>query len=89
MAVLHVFTHADIAAATNNFDPDRLLGRGASASVFRGCLANGTEVAVKRFRADHAWDCSNDLNVLANVTDPNVLRPLGQARSSGRSQCAG
>ncbi|KAF5763526.1 putative protein kinase RLK-Pelle-LRR-IX family [Helianthus annuus] len=38
----------DLKKATNNFSQDNILGRGGSATVYKGDLKDGTKVAVKR-----------------------------------------
>ncbi|GJP69587.1 hypothetical protein CLOP_g583 [Closterium sp. NIES-67] len=42
------FSLAEMHAATGGFHPSNLIGRGGSSQVFRGCLPDGTLVAVKR-----------------------------------------
>nr|XP_011464794.1 PREDICTED: L-type lectin-domain containing receptor kinase S.6 [Fragaria vesca subsp. vesca] len=43
----------EITSATMGFDRSRIVGEGATAKVYKGCLVSGGEVAVKRFdRAD-------------------------------------
>ncbi|RYQ99951.1 hypothetical protein Ahy_B07g087980 [Arachis hypogaea] len=42
------FTLADLSAATNNFSPENKIGAGSFGIVYRGKLADGREVAIKR-----------------------------------------
>ncbi|GKV09586.1 hypothetical protein SLEP1_g21064 [Rubroshorea leprosula] len=42
------FTYGELALATNNFDLTAQIGRGGYGNVYRGTLANGTIVAIKR-----------------------------------------
>lgn len=42
------FTYSEMAQATNNFDSSSLVGQGGYGKVYRGVLANGKVVAVKR-----------------------------------------
>ncbi|KAK2995196.1 hypothetical protein RJ640_026779 [Escallonia rubra] len=45
------FSLSEIKSATKNFDDTLLVGRGASATVYRGTLRDGTTVAVKRWNS--------------------------------------
>ncbi|KAI4325615.1 hypothetical protein MLD38_030997 [Melastoma candidum] len=41
------FTLEELRLATDDFNPERVIGRGGFGEVFRGTLANGTSVAIK------------------------------------------
>ncbi|KAG0471547.1 hypothetical protein HPP92_016093 [Vanilla planifolia] len=42
------FNYQELAAATNNFSHDNLIGKGGHAEVYKGCLSDGQLVAIKR-----------------------------------------
>ncbi|KAL8098342.1 serine/threonine-protein kinase-like protein At3g51990 [Apium graveolens] len=42
------FSYTDLELATNNFSPQKLLGRGSHGLVYKAILKNGVQVAVKR-----------------------------------------
>ncbi|KAL1811683.1 hypothetical protein ACET3Z_021748 [Daucus carota] len=42
------FSYTDLELATNNFSPQKLLGRGSHGLVYKAILKNGLQVAVKR-----------------------------------------
>ncbi|XP_024522868.1 G-type lectin S-receptor-like serine/threonine-protein kinase At2g19130 [Selaginella moellendorffii] len=46
--LLHQFSYHDLKMATRNFDPELMLGAGGFGSVFKGELADGSLVAVKK-----------------------------------------
>ncbi|XP_050378756.1 L-type lectin-domain containing receptor kinase S.6 [Argentina anserina] len=46
----------EITSATMGFDRSRIVGEGATAKVYKGCLLSGGEVAVKRFEKANGLD---------------------------------
>ncbi|GLJ34976.1 hypothetical protein SUGI_0703950 [Cryptomeria japonica] len=71
------FTYKEIESATDNFKI--LLGRGASASVFKGVFEDGTEIAVKRMnKSDHGRkEFEAEVAAIANVNHINLVRLIG------------
>ncbi|XP_044510991.1 L-type lectin-domain containing receptor kinase S.6-like [Mangifera indica] len=51
---------AEIRLATMGFHQDRIVGEGASATVYKGSLSSGGEVAVKRFERANLIDCTHN-----------------------------
>ncbi|KAG9459697.1 hypothetical protein H6P81_004205 [Aristolochia fimbriata] len=71
------FRYEELEAATDNFGA--LIGRGASASVFKGILYDGTPVAVKRIEgAEHGErEFRAEVTAIASVHHVNLVRLLG------------
>ncbi|KAJ0971250.1 hypothetical protein J5N97_019209 [Dioscorea zingiberensis] len=72
------FRYQDLQVATDDFHA--LLGRGASASVFKGILDDGTQVAVKRIElgAEQAdTEFRSEVSAIASVQHVNLVRILG------------
>ncbi|MQL88858.1 hypothetical protein Taro_021430 [Colocasia esculenta] len=71
------FRYEQLEAATDNFRA--VLGRGASASVFKGILDDGTAVAVKRIEgAEHGQrEFRAEVTAIAAVQHVNLVRLLG------------
>lgn len=44
------FTYEELVKATNGFSPQNLLGEGGFGSVYKGCLPDGREIAVKQLK---------------------------------------
>uniref|UniRef100_A0A1D1Y809 Putative receptor-like protein kinase At5g20050 n=1 Tax=Anthurium amnicola TaxID=1678845 RepID=A0A1D1Y809_9ARAE len=73
-----LFRYEQLAAATDGFSA--VLGRGASASVFKGILDDGTPVAVKRIDGDEGHgdrEFRAEVAALAALQHVNLLRLLG------------
>ncbi|XP_077210327.1 protein kinase superfamily protein [Tasmannia lanceolata] len=71
------FSFEELEAATDNFQA--LLGRGASGSVFKGILNDGTSIAVKRIEgAEHGErEFQSEVAAIASVQHTNLMRLLG------------
>lgn len=74
------FTIDDIKQATRNFSRDNIIGRGGYGNVYKGVLADGSEVAMKRFKnCSAAGDASfaHEVEVIASVRHVNLVALRG------------
>lgn len=79
------FDFAELAAATGNFKPENLVGKGGQAEVYKGLLSNGQIIAVKRLmkkekekeNEDRVGDFLGELGIIAHISHPNAARLLG------------
>jgi hypothetical protein len=80
---LRVFTVSELDAATNGFAASRFIGAGGCGRVYRGVLASGENVAVKRWSggtsqpADSLTELMNELHTLGQISHRNLLPVLG------------
>jgi hypothetical protein len=47
---VRIFSEAELEKATKNYDEDQKLEEGGFGSVYKGVLADGVQVAVKKFK---------------------------------------
>ncbi|XLR21570.1 hypothetical protein S83_014291 [Arachis hypogaea] len=77
------FDYAELAAATNDFNPENLVGKGGHAEVYKGHLPDGKVIAVKRLMknakdaGDRAGDFLTELGIIAHINHPNATRLVG------------
>ncbi|XP_021749302.1 putative receptor-like protein kinase At4g00960 [Chenopodium quinoa] len=67
-------------AATNNFSENQILGKGGFGSVYKGTLANGQEIAVKRLSkisGQGVEEFKNEVVLIANLQHRNLVKLLG------------
>ncbi|KAL6207029.1 hypothetical protein ACLB2K_024274 [Fragaria x ananassa] len=77
---LAFFDLNSIVVATDNFSISNKLGEGGFGSVYKGLLANGQEVAVKRLSMDSRQGLEqfkNEVMVIANLQHRNLVRLYG------------
>ncbi|GAB4826818.1 G-type lectin S-receptor-like serine/threonine-protein kinase SD1-1 [Ancistrocladus abbreviatus] len=66
--------------ATNNFSSDNIIGKGGFGPVYKGVLANGEEIAVKRLSENSSQGLQefiNEVNLISKLQHRNLVRLLG------------
>ncbi|KAG9134449.1 hypothetical protein Leryth_019696 [Lithospermum erythrorhizon] len=74
------FTLRQIKAATNNFDPANKIGEGGFGSVYKGCLADGTIIAVKQLSSKSKQgnrEFINEIGMISALQHPNLVKLYG------------
>ncbi|XAR62218.1 Non-specific serine/threonine protein kinase [Bertholletia excelsa] len=78
-SVCRLFSYQELLCATHNFRHDNLVGKGGSSRVFRGCLADGKEVAVKVLKpSKNAFkEFSQEIEIITTLHHKNIISLLG------------
>ncbi|XP_041025372.1 G-type lectin S-receptor-like serine/threonine-protein kinase At1g11410 [Juglans microcarpa x Juglans regia] len=77
---LQFFELSKIVAATDNFSVSNKLGEGGFGSVYKGCLYNGKEIAVKKlskYSGQGIEEFKNEVAIIAKLQHRNLVRILG------------
>ncbi|KAF9605265.1 hypothetical protein IFM89_015881 [Coptis chinensis] len=81
------FTFSQLQAATKNFSPENLIGKGGYAEVYKGCLQDGQFVAVKRLTRgtsdERTVDFLSELGIVVHVNHPNTAKLIGYGIEGG------
>ncbi|KAL3700827.1 hypothetical protein R1sor_018849 [Riccia sorocarpa] len=83
------FTYQEMQAATNKFAEKRLLGSGGFGYVYKGQLADGTRVAIKKLdKGSTQGDVEfwNEVLIIGAIKHPNVVSLLGYCKSAVGSE---
>ncbi|XP_018506262.1 G-type lectin S-receptor-like serine/threonine-protein kinase SD1-1 [Pyrus x bretschneideri] len=77
---LPFFDLTTVVAATENFSSANMLGHGGFGMVYKGCLADGQEIAVKRLSRNSGQgidEFKNEVMLIAKLQHRNLVRLLG------------
>ncbi|KAK2993455.1 hypothetical protein RJ640_005149 [Escallonia rubra] len=74
-----VFSYQELQLATFNFLPENLIGQGGSSQVYRGCLPDGKEVAVKIMQPseDVIKQFISEIDIITALHHKNIISLLG------------
>ncbi|KAL8465864.1 hypothetical protein ACS0TY_035107 [Phlomoides rotata] len=77
---VHLFNFESLEMATNNFSTESKLGEGGFGSVYKGKLANGQEIAIKRLSRNSGQgmqEFKNEILLIAKLQHDNLVKILG------------
>lgn len=83
------FAYEELKLATDNFSPDKMIGKGGHAEVYKGFLPDGQVVAVKKIlkeqmnNEDRIGDFLSELGIIAHIDHPNTAKLIGFSADGG------
>ncbi|XP_074262962.1 protein kinase STUNTED [Silene latifolia] len=75
-----LFKFEELQSATSNFEPENLIGKGGSSQVYRGCLPDGKEIAVKIFKKlneDVYKEFVMEIEIITSLHHKNIISLFG------------
>ncbi|GAA0148259.1 hypothetical protein LIER_07754 [Lithospermum erythrorhizon] len=81
------FTLHDLEKATDNFSQENVIGQGGYAEVYKGTLADGQLVAIKRLsegtREEQVISFLSEIGIIAHLNHPNTAKMVGYGVEGG------
>ncbi|XP_058110805.1 LRR receptor kinase SERK2-like [Magnolia sinica] len=75
---LYIFTRSELKQATNDFDPQLLLGEGGAGKVYLGKLPSGQRVAIKRIQLEKKLgEFYREIEILVKLRHRNLTTLVG------------
>ncbi|KAJ6397850.1 hypothetical protein OIU77_018793 [Salix suchowensis] len=74
-----LFSYEELAMATSNFIPENLVGKGGSSHVYKGCLPDGKELAVKILKPseDVLKEFIAEIEIITTLHHKNIVSLFG------------
>ncbi|KAL5993091.1 hypothetical protein ACLOJK_014012 [Asimina triloba] len=74
-----LFSYQELVPATSNFSSGKLIGKGGSSQVYRGCFPDGKELAVKILKAsaDAMKEFVSEIEIITSLCHKNIISLVG------------
>ncbi|KAM1527938.1 hypothetical protein ACFXTI_017044 [Malus domestica] len=74
-----LFSYEELLSATSNFIPENMVGKGGSSYVYRGCLLDGKEWAVKILKpsGDILKEFVHEIEIIKSLNHKNIISLVG------------
>ncbi|XP_039126528.1 proline-rich receptor-like protein kinase PERK10 [Dioscorea cayenensis subsp. rotundata] len=78
-SVYRLFTYNELKQATSDLSPEKLAGRGGSSRVYKGCLSDGRELAVKMLKPseDALKEFTSEIEIITSLHHKNIISLFG------------
>ncbi|XP_042418536.1 probable receptor-like serine/threonine-protein kinase At5g57670 [Zingiber officinale] len=79
LSVCRLFSYDELAHMTSGFSPDKLIGKGGSSHVYKGCLSDGKELAVKILKpsVDVMNEFVTEIEIMTSLHHKNIVSLVG------------
>ncbi|CAK7354752.1 unnamed protein product [Dovyalis caffra] len=74
-----LFSYEELVMATSNFIPDNMVGKGGSSHVYKGCIPDGKELAVKILKPsqDVLKEFVSEIEIITTLHHKNIISLFG------------
>uniref|UniRef100_J3N6L6 Protein kinase domain-containing protein n=1 Tax=Oryza brachyantha TaxID=4533 RepID=J3N6L6_ORYBR len=78
-SVYSSFSYSELAKITSDFSPECIIGQGGTSRVYKGCLANGKEMAVKilKYSDEVLKEFVSEVEIISSLSHKNIISLTG------------
>ncbi|KAG8391050.1 hypothetical protein BUALT_Bualt01G0147600 [Buddleja alternifolia] len=76
-AAYRTFVVDELKEATNNFNTFNLIGEGSNGQVYKGCLTDGTVVAITSLKLKKRQSITHQLELVSKLRHPHLVSAIG------------
>lgn len=78
-ATCRFFKFHELVSVTSNFSPDKMIGKGGSSQVYKGCLPDGKELAIKilKHSEDSLKEFVLEIEIITALRHKNIMSLFG------------
>ncbi|CAH1454250.1 unnamed protein product [Lactuca virosa] len=78
-ATCRLFQYRELLSATSNFKPENMIGKGGNSKVYKGCLPDGKEIAVKILKSseDVLKEFVLEIEIITALHHQNIISLFG------------
>ncbi|KAL5204108.1 hypothetical protein ABZP36_008979 [Zizania latifolia] len=78
-SVYSSFSYSELAKITSDFSPECIIGQGGSSQVYKGCLTNGKEMAVKilKYSDEGLKEFVSEIEIVSSLSHKNIISLAG------------
>ncbi|KAG8091089.1 hypothetical protein GUJ93_ZPchr0011g27867 [Zizania palustris] len=78
-SVYSSFSYSELVKITSDFSPECLIGQGGSSQVYKGCLTNGKELAVKvlKYSEERLKEFVSEIEIVSSLSHKNIISLAG------------
>ncbi|KAF3334171.1 putative receptor-like serine/threonine-protein kinase [Carex littledalei] len=78
-SIFTLFSYSELQQITSNFAPWRIIGKGGSSCVYRGCSSDNLELAVKilKLSEENMKEFISEIEILGELQNDNIISLVG------------
>lgn len=78
-SIYSLYSYSELAKITSDFSPECIIGQGGTSQVYRGCLANGKELAVKilKYSDEVLKEFISEIEIVSSLSHKNIISLIG------------